>query len=127
MLKQRNMRMLLFFFKWRRTKSPMKEKTVSFFPNNYDLQPEMSAPEVCDKNAVAAIQVRNIRCDHREFCKSGYGGHTGVEMQRSKQLRRLMHVLETVEALKEVGGQVCADHGNAEQLIDEEHMFRYST
>ena len=44
-------------------------------------------------------------------------------MQRSKQLRRLMHVLERQwEALKEVGGQMflCADHGNAEQLIDEE-------
>ena len=38
----------------------------------YDLKPEMSAYEVCDK-LVDAITGRKIRCDHRELCKPGYG------------------------------------------------------
>ena len=39
----------------------------------YDLKPEMSAYEVCDK-LTGAIRSRRLRCDRDQFCKSGYGG-----------------------------------------------------
>ena len=38
----------------------------------YDLKPEMSAPEVCEK-LVGGHQISEIRCDHHQLCKPGYG------------------------------------------------------
>ena len=38
----------------------------------YDLKPEMSAPEVCEK-LVGAIKSQKVRCDHHQLCKPGYG------------------------------------------------------
>ena len=38
----------------------------------YDLQPEMSVYEVCDK-ANGRNYFRKIRCNHHKLCKSGYG------------------------------------------------------
>ena len=38
----------------------------------YDLKPEMSAPEVCEK-LVGGHQIPEIRCDHHQLCKPGYG------------------------------------------------------
>lgn len=88
----------------------------------YDLQPEMSAPEVCDK-LVAAIQSGTYDVIIVNFANPDMVGHTGVENAAIKAIEAVdTCVGKTVEALKEVGGQMflCADHGNAEQLIDEE-------
>ena len=88
----------------------------------YDLQPEMSAPEVCDK-LVAAIQSGTYDVIIVNFANPDMVGHTGVENAAIKAIEAVdACVGKTVEALKEVGGQMflCADHGNAEQLIDEE-------
>ena len=50
-------------------------------------------------------------------------GHTGVQEAAIKAVEAVDECVgKAVEALKEVDGQmfICADHGNAEQLIDEE-------
>ena len=50
-------------------------------------------------------------------------GHTGIQAAAIAAVEAVDECVgKTVEALKEVGGQmfICADHGNAEQLIDYE-------
>ena len=50
-------------------------------------------------------------------------GHTGVEAAAVKAVETVDECVgRAVEALKEVNGQmfICADHGNAEQLVDYE-------
>ncbi|MDO5590936.1 MAG: 2,3-bisphosphoglycerate-independent phosphoglycerate mutase [Lachnospiraceae bacterium] len=88
----------------------------------YDLKPEMSAYEVCDKLTDA------IRSDKYDviivnFANPDMVGHTGVEEAAIKAVEAVdTCVGKTVDAIKEVDGQmfICADHGNAEQLIDPE-------
>ncbi len=86
----------------------------------YDLQPQMSAPEVCDKLCEA------IRSDQYDviiinFANPDMVGHTGILEAAVKAVETVDSCVgKAVEALKEVDGQMflCADHGNAEQLID---------
>lgn len=88
----------------------------------YDLQPEMSAFTVCDKLCEA------IRSDKYDviiinFANPDMVGHTGVEAAAIKAVEAVdACVGKAVEAIKEVDGQmfICADHGNAEQLLDYE-------
>lgn len=87
----------------------------------YDLQPEMSAPEVCDK-LVEAIQSLKYDVIIINFANPDMVGHTGVESAAIKAVETVdACVGRAVAVLKEVDGQMflCADHGNAEQLIDE--------
>ena len=89
----------------------------------YDLQPEMSAYEVCDK-LVAAIKSGNYDVIIINFANPDMVGHTGVEAAAIKAVEAVdACVGRTVEAIKEVDGQmfICADHGNAEQLVDYEN------
>ncbi len=89
----------------------------------YDLQPEMSAFEVCDK-LVEAIKSDKYDVIITNFANPDMVGHTGIEDAAIKAVEAVdTCVGRTVEALKEVDGQmfICADHGNAEQLIDEEN------
>ncbi len=88
----------------------------------YDLQPEMSAPEVCDKfiDAIKSEKYDVIICN---FANPDMVGHTGVEAAAIKAIETVdACVGRVVEALKEVDGQmfICADHGNAEQMVDYE-------
>lgn len=86
----------------------------------YDLQPEMSAPEVTDK-LVAAIDAGTFDLIVVNFANTDMVGHTGV-------LSAAIQAVETVdgclgrleEALGRAGGAmlVTADHGNAEMMID---------
>ena len=86
----------------------------------YDLKPEMSAYEVCDKLTEA------IRSDKYDviiinFANPDMVGHTGVEEAAIKAVEAVDECVgRAVDAVKEVGGQmfICADHGNAEQLKD---------
>lgn len=87
----------------------------------YDLQPEMSAPEVCSK-LVEAVRSGKYDVIIINFANPDMVGHTGVENAAVKAIETVdVCVGKTVEAVKEVGGQmfICADHGNAEQLIDD--------
>lgn len=88
----------------------------------YDLQPEMSAPEVCDK-LVDAIKSGKYDVIIINFANPDMVGHTGVQAAAVKAIETVDGCVgRAVEALKEVDGQmfICADHGNAEQLIDYE-------
>ena len=87
----------------------------------YDLQPEMSAFEVCDK-LTDAIRSGNYDVIIINFANPDMVGHTGVESAAIKAIEAVDECVgKTVDAIKEVGGQmfICADHGNAEQLIDD--------
>ncbi len=88
----------------------------------YDLKPEMSAYEVCD-NLVNAIKSGKYDVIIINFANPDMVGHTGVEAAAIAAVEAVdTCVGRAVEALKEVDGQMflCADHGNAEQLIDYE-------
>ncbi len=88
----------------------------------YDLQPEMSAYGVCDKlcEAIHSCQYDVIIIN---FANSDMVGHTGVLAAAIKAVEAVDECVgKTVEAVKEVGGQMflCADHGNSDMMIDEE-------
>ncbi len=86
----------------------------------YDLQPEMSAPQVCDKlvEAIGSGKYDVIICN---FANPDMVGHTGVQAAAIQAIEAVdACVGRAVEAVKKAGGQmfICADHGNAEQMID---------
>ena len=88
----------------------------------YDLQPEMSAPEVGEK-LVEAIKSDKYDVIIINFANPDMVGHTGVQEAAIKAVETVdTCVGNAVTALKEVDGQmfICADHGNCEQLIDYE-------
>ncbi len=86
----------------------------------YDLQPQMSAPEVTDK-LVAAITSGKYDLIVCNYANGDMVGHTGVYAAAVQAVEALDICLGRVEqALLEVGGQalVTADHGNCEQMLD---------
>ncbi|MBR0382908.1 MAG: 2,3-bisphosphoglycerate-independent phosphoglycerate mutase [Eubacterium sp.] len=88
----------------------------------YDMQPEMSAPEVCDK-LVEAIESGKYDVIIMNFANPDMVGHTGVMEAAIKAVETIdTCVGRTVEAVKKTGGQMflCADHGNCEQMVDYE-------
>lgn len=88
----------------------------------YDLQPEMSAYQVAD-NLVNAIKSDKYDVIIVNFANPDMVGHTGIEEAAIKAVEVVDECVgKAVEAIKEVDGQmfICADHGNAEQLVDYE-------
>ncbi len=88
----------------------------------YDLQPEMSAYTVCDK-LCEAITSDKYDVIIINFANPDMVGHTGVETAAIAAVEAVdTCVGRAVEAIKSVDGQmfICADHGNAEQLVDYE-------
>lgn len=89
----------------------------------YDLQPEMSALTVGDHlvDAISSQKFDVIICN---FANPDMVGHTGVQDATIKAIETVDQCIgNAVKALKEVNGQmfICADHGNAEQLLDLEN------
>ncbi len=88
----------------------------------YDLQPEMSAPIVCDK-LVEAIDSKKYDVIIVNFANPDMVGHTGVESAAIKAIEAVDECVgRAVDAVKRNGGVmfICADHGNAEIMVDEE-------
>lgn len=88
----------------------------------YDLKPEMSAYEVCDK-LTEAITSGKYDVIIVNFANPDMVGHTGVEEAAIKAVEAVDSCVgKAVEALLSVDGTmfICADHGNAEQLVDYE-------
>lgn len=86
----------------------------------YDLQPEMSAYQVCD-GLVEAIGSGKYDVIIVNFANPDMVGHTGIENAAIKAVETVDECVgRTVEAIKKANGQmfICADHGNAEQLVD---------
>ena len=113
-----------FFFNGGR-ETPYKNEERILVPSpkvaTYDLKPEMSAYEVKDK-LVEAINTQKFDFIVVNYANGDMVGHTGVESAAIQAVEAVDECVgKTVEALKEVDGQmfICADHGNAEQLIDE--------
>jgi len=88
----------------------------------YDLQPEMSAPELTDK-LVAAIRSGKYDLIVCNYANGDMVGHTGILAAAIKAVEALDECLGRVEqAVLEVGAEalVTADHGNCEQMLDYE-------
>ena len=86
----------------------------------YDLQPEMSAPEVTDK-LVEAIENQTYDLIVCNYANGDMVGHTGVFSAAVKAVEALDECLKRVtDALLKVGGEclITADHGNCEQMLD---------
>ena len=88
----------------------------------YDLKPEMSAYEVCDK-LCAAIKSEKYDVIIINFANPDMVGHTGVEAAAIKAVETVDECVgKAIDALLSVNGTmfICADHGNCEQLVDYE-------
>lgn len=112
-----------FFFNGGR-EEPYKNEDRILVPSpkvaTYDLKPEMSAYEVCDKLTDA------IRSEKYDFIVVNYAngdmvGHTGVYEAIEKAVVAVDECLmSTIEAAKEAGYEaiIIADHGNADNAIN---------
>lgn len=87
----------------------------------YDLQPEMSAPEVTDK-LVAAIESGEFSTIIVNFANPDMVGHTGILSAAMKAVECVDACIGKVAvAVKAAGGAllVTADHGNVELMKDQ--------
>jgi 2,3-bisphosphoglycerate-independent phosphoglycerate mutase len=87
----------------------------------YDLQPEMSCPELTDKlvEAIASKQFDFIVCN---IANPDMVGHTGIEAAAIKAVEAVDVALgRLVSAIRTAGGEmlISADHGNLELMLDE--------
>jgi len=88
----------------------------------YDLQPEMSAPELADK-AVAAIDSAKYDLIVLNFANPDMVGHTGNLQAAIKAVETVDTALGRIaQAIERQGGAllVTADHGNSEMMRDPE-------
>ncbi len=105
--------------------NPGEERILVNSPKDvatYDLKPQMSAPEVCDR-LCECIRSGKYDVIIINFANPDMVGHTGVEEAAVKAIEVVDECVgRAVEAIKEVNGTmfICADHGNAEQLVDYE-------
>lgn len=88
--------------------------------STYDLQPEMSAPEVTDK-VIAAVESGRYDFIVVNFANCDMVGHTGVLTAAIKAVETIDRSIGgIVKAVQSAGGAVLitADHGNAEKMTD---------
>ena len=86
----------------------------------YDLQPEMSAPEVCEK-CVERIESGAYDVIILNFANCDMVGHTGVFDAAVKAVETVDECVgKVVDATLKMGGiaMITADHGNAEQMTE---------
>jgi 2,3-bisphosphoglycerate-independent phosphoglycerate mutase len=88
----------------------------------YDLKPEMSAPEVCEKvlEAIASDKYDFILVN---FANGDMVGHTGIMAAAVKAAEAVdAQIGKIVAAVRAKGGAmlITADHGNLEKMWDEE-------
>ena len=88
----------------------------------YDLQPEMSAYEVCDK-CCDAIRTGKYDMIILNFANCDMVGHTGVFEAAVKAVEAVDSCVgKVVDAVAEMGGTtlITADHGNADKMFEED-------
>lgn len=101
-----------------------EERLLVPSPNvaTYDLQPEMSAPEVADKLS-AALESQRFDLLVCNFANPDMVGHTGDFDAAVKAVEAVDGCLgQVLEALERAGGQalISADHGNVELMTNPE-------
>jgi 2,3-bisphosphoglycerate-independent phosphoglycerate mutase len=111
-----------FFNGGRETVFPGEERILVPSPKvaTYDLQPEMSAPEVTDK-VVAAIRSGRFDVVVLNYANTDMVGHTGRLEAAVKAVETVDACLGRLEAAIEAAGGtlvITADHGNAETMRD---------
>ena len=112
-----------FFFNGGR-EEPYEGETRILVPSpkvaTYDLQPEMSAPEVTEK-VIEAINKDEYDMIILNFANSDMVGHTGIFAAAKKAVEVVDDCVgRIVTAMKKHNGLVLitADHGNAERMVD---------
>src|SRR3954454_14119574 len=113
-----------FFNGGRETVFPGEERILVPSPKvaTYDLQPEMSAPEVTDK-VVEAIRAERFDVVVINYANTDMVGHTGRLDAAMKAVETVDSCLgRRVEAVEAMGARLVipADHGNAEMMRDPE-------
>jgi 2,3-bisphosphoglycerate-independent phosphoglycerate mutase len=101
---------------------PGEERILIPSPNvaTYDLQPQMSAPELTDKlvEAIGSGKFDVIICN---YPNGDMVGHTGSMDAAKLAVEAVDHCLARIkQATLEAGGEalITADHGNVEQMFD---------
>ncbi|MBD8495512.1 2,3-bisphosphoglycerate-independent phosphoglycerate mutase [Pseudomonas syringae] len=112
-----------FFSGGREEPFPGEERILIPSPKvaTYDLQPEMSAPEVTDR-IVDAIEHQRYDVIVVNYANGDMVGHSGVMAAAVKAVECLDECLGRITAaLEKVGGEalITADHGNVEQMTDD--------
>ncbi len=111
-----------FFNGGREAVYPGEERILINSPKvtTYDLQPEMSAVQVCDK-LVEAIESRRFDLVVANFANGDMVGHTGILDAAIRAVETVDACLGRLEAaVLSAGGRmlVTADHGNVELMRD---------
>lgn len=108
------------------TPYPNEERQLVPSPKvaTYDLQPDMSAPEVTTKliDAIKSQRYDLIVCN---YANPDMIGHTGNENAAKQAILTIDRCLgEVLSALRQVGGEavITADHGNIETMYDTTHQ-----
>jgi len=86
----------------------------------YDLQPEMSAPEVADK-LCAALESEKYHLAILNFANPDMVGHTGVMEAVIQAIETIDHQLKKVVETARAHGYkilIIADHGNSDRMIE---------
>jgi 2,3-bisphosphoglycerate-independent phosphoglycerate mutase len=101
-----------------------EERILVPSPNvaTYDLQPEMSAPELTEK-LIAAIESGKYDLIVCNYANTDMVGHSGNLEAATQAVEAVDHCLGQIkQALLRVGGAmlITADHGNAEQMQNPE-------
>lgn len=101
---------------------PGEDRTLIPSPDvaTYDLQPQMSAPELTEK-LVAAIGSQQYDVIICNVANADMVGHTGVFEAAVAAVEAIDDLLgEVSAAIREAGGEmlITADHGNIEQMVD---------
>lgn len=106
--------------------APNENETRILIPSpkvaTYDLQPEMSANEVCER-AIAEIEKGKYDVMILNYANCDMVGHTGVIPATVKAVATVDDcVRRVVECILQNGGRafVTADHGNAEKMLAED-------
>jgi 2,3-bisphosphoglycerate-independent phosphoglycerate mutase len=105
------------------TAEPGEDRYMPLSPKvaTYDLQPEMSAPEVTEKFVEAIEKAYDLIVTN--YANPDMVGHTGDVQAAVKACEAVDQGLaKVVEALEKAGGAmiVTADHGNCEVMVDPE-------
>jgi 2,3-bisphosphoglycerate-independent phosphoglycerate mutase len=111
-----------FFSGGREEEYPGEQRILIPSPQvaTYDLQPEMSAPEVTDE-LVKAIKSGEFDVLICNYANGDMVGHTGVFAAAVKAVEALDACIgRLAAAVQEAGGEmlITADHGNVEQMED---------